>query len=91
MKANGEAPRRRRLLPAVLAVMTVLAGGIVVAGTATEAGAATIDTGASYVLVNRNSGKAVDVYNFATNDGARITQWARTDASNQQWQLVRIG
>ncbi|WP_211267390.1 RICIN domain-containing protein, partial [Nonomuraea candida] len=39
--------------------------------------AATVDTNAWYVLVNRNSGKALDVYNLATNDGARITQWAR--------------
>ena len=32
-------------------------------------------TRAWYVLVNRNSGKALDVYNLATTDGARITQW----------------
>jgi hypothetical protein len=43
------------------------------------------------VLVNRNSGKALDVYNFATNDGARITQWTRTNANNQQWQFVDSG
>jgi hypothetical protein len=95
MNANGEAPptapRRRRLLYAALAVLTALAGGIVVAGTATEAAAATIDTGASYVLVNRNSGKALDVYNLATNDGARITQWARNDGAQQQWQFVDSG
>ncbi|GAA2564648.1 hypothetical protein GCM10010435_41330 [Winogradskya consettensis] len=95
MNANDEgpptAPRRRGLVHAVLALMTVLAGGIVVAGTATEAGAATIDTGASYVLVNRNSGKALDVYNLATTDGARITQWARNDGAQQQWQFVDSG
>ncbi|EEP70355.1 arabinofuranosidase [Micromonospora sp. ATCC 39149] len=71
--------------------MTALGGGIVVAATATEAAAATIDTSASYVLVNRNSGKALDVYNLATSDGARITQWTRNDGTQQQWQFVDSG
>jgi len=50
-----------------------------------------VDTSASYVLVNRNSGKALDVYNLATNDGARITQWSRNNGSQQQWQFVDSG
>ncbi|MDT0347434.1 endo-1,4-beta-xylanase [Streptomyces sp. DSM 44938] len=50
-----------------------------------------IDTTAWYVLVNRNSGKALDVYNLATNDGARITQWSRNDQAQQQWQFVDSG
>ena len=50
-----------------------------------------MDTSAWYVLVNRNSGKAMDVYNWATTDGARIAQWTRTDAANQQWQFVDSG
>ena len=70
---------------AVLAAMaaTVLA--------AAPASAATVDTSAWYVLVNRNSGKAVDVYNLATNDGARIAQWTRNDQNQQQWQFVDSG
>jgi lysophospholipase L1-like esterase len=51
----------------------------------------TVDTSAWYVLVNRNSGKALDVYNSATNDGARITQWARGNGANQQWRFVDSG
>ena len=58
---------------------------------AQPAGAATVDPNASYVLVNRNSGKALDVYNLATNDGARITQWTRNDQNQQQWQFVDSG
>ncbi|MGX7826411.1 endo-1,4-beta-xylanase [Actinokineospora sp. 24-640] len=50
-----------------------------------------IDTTAWYVLVNRNSGKALDLYNLATNDGARITQWSRNDGNWQQWQFVDSG
>ena len=40
---------------------------------------------------DRNSGKALDVYNMATSDGARITQWTRNDQSQQQWQFVDSG
>ncbi|MBV1851276.1 endo-1,4-beta-xylanase [Catellatospora tritici] len=50
-----------------------------------------IDTSAWYTLVNRNSGKALDVYNFSTADGGRITQWTTGTANNQQWQFVDSG
>ena len=43
------------------------------------------------MLINRNSGKALDVYNQATGDGARITQWTRNDQAQQQWQFVDSG
>ncbi|UUU37823.1 non-reducing end alpha-L-arabinofuranosidase family hydrolase [Streptomyces sp. NBC_00162] len=78
---------RRRLL-AVLAPLLLLAAylGVQPAGAATA-----VDPNASYVLVNRNSGKALDVYNLATNDGARITQWTRNDQNQQQWQFVDSG
>ncbi|MFC8348235.1 non-reducing end alpha-L-arabinofuranosidase family hydrolase [Streptomyces sp. NPDC057280] len=76
----------RRLL-AVLAPLLLVATFL----GAQPASAATVDTNATYVLVNRNSGKALDVYNMATNDGARITQWTRNDQSQQQWQFVSSG
>ncbi|GFJ81183.1 alpha-N-arabinofuranosidase [Phytohabitans houttuyneae] len=66
-------------------------GGGVITVAATSASAATVDTTAWYVLVNRNSGKALDLYNLATNDGARITQWTRNDGAQQQWQFVDSG
>ncbi|MDF0374301.1 MULTISPECIES: non-reducing end alpha-L-arabinofuranosidase family hydrolase [Streptomyces] len=58
---------------------------------AQPAAAAAVDPGTSYVLVNRGSGKALDVYNMATDDGARITQWTRNDQTQQQWQFVDSG
>ncbi|MFF5077560.1 RICIN domain-containing protein [Actinoplanes sp. NPDC000266] len=70
-------------------VAVALLAGVVLAAPA--ASAATIDTNTWYVLVNRNSGKALDVYNLATNDGARITQWTRNDGNQQQWQFVDSG
>jgi hypothetical protein len=84
--------RRRgggRLLVFLLAV--VLAAGAVVAFNTTPASAATVDTNAWYVLVNRNSGKALDVSGNSTADGAVIHQWSRHDGANQQWQFVDSG
>ena len=78
--------RPRRLL-AVLAPLLLVATFL----GAQPADAATVDPNASYVLVNRNSGKALDVYNLATGDGARITQWTRNDQNQQQWQFVDSG
>lgn len=80
-------PVRLRRLLAVLAPLLLAATFL----GAQPADAATVDPNASYVLVNRNSGKALDVYNLATGDGARITQWSRNDQAQQQWQFVDSG
>ncbi|OMI36886.1 non-reducing end alpha-L-arabinofuranosidase family hydrolase [Streptomyces sparsogenes] len=80
-------PVRLRRLLAALAPLLLVATFL----GAQPAGAATVDLNASYVLVNRNSGKALDVYNMATEDGARITQWTRNDQNQQQWQFVDSG
>jgi endo-1,4-beta-xylanase len=71
--------------PAYTAVLNTLNPG------GDPGGPSPIDTSAWYVLVNRNSGKAVDVYNLVTTDGARITQWSRNDGNQQQWQFVDSG
>jgi GH43 family beta-xylosidase len=42
-------------------------------------------------LVNRNSGKALDVAGASTADGAKVNQWADGNRTNQQWQLVKLG
>ncbi|MER7456754.1 family 43 glycosylhydrolase [Micromonospora sp. NPDC126480] len=84
-------PRRSRLTRIVAAVSALVVGGVLVMVAPAPASAATVDTNAWYVLVNRNSGKALDVYNLATNDGARITQWSRNDGNWQQWQFVDSG
>src|SRR5690606_8330832 len=54
-------------------------------------GKGSIDTSAWYTLVNRNSGKALDVYSLSTADGTRITQWAGNGGNQQQWQFVSTG
>ncbi|MGX7826412.1 family 43 glycosylhydrolase [Actinokineospora sp. 24-640] len=82
--------RRQRWGALAVAVVSALIGSLMIAGTAPSS-AASVDTSAWYVLVNRNSGKALDLYNQATNDGARITQWSRNDGNWQQWQFVDSG
>ncbi|MFF0315572.1 non-reducing end alpha-L-arabinofuranosidase family hydrolase [Micromonospora sp. NPDC005252] len=87
-------PSRRRgwLVRAVAAgAAAVVVAGAAAMAVSSPASAATVDTSAWYVLVNRNSGKALDVYNLATNDGARITQWTRNNGNQQQWQFVDSG
>ncbi|MFC8797571.1 non-reducing end alpha-L-arabinofuranosidase family hydrolase [Promicromonospora sp. NPDC057138] len=84
--------RRPRWLKRLVAatVAALLAGGGLFAVTETAA-AATVDPTAWYVLLNRNSGKAMDVSGVSTADGALIHQWTRTNANNQQFQFVDAG
>ena len=82
---------RRRWASALVVIATAVSAGVVAVAAAPAASAATVDVTASYVLVNRTSGKALDVYNLATTDGARITQWTRNDGAQQQWQFVDSG
>ncbi|AVT28164.1 glycosyl hydrolase [Plantactinospora sp. BC1] len=96
MKATGaarpaSAQRHRWRSGLAVAAAAVVAAGTLVAVTVAPASAATVDTNAWYVLVNRNSGKALDLYASATNDGARISQWTRNNGANQQWQFVDSG
>ena len=81
--------RWRRLVP--LAVAAIAVPVAVVAVPTSTSHAATVDTGAYYVLTSRHSGKAIDVFNLALNDGAPIVQWSRNDQQQQQWQFVPVG
>jgi hypothetical protein len=53
--------------------------------------AATLDPNAYYKIVNRNSGKALDVSGWSTADGANIVQWLFSGATSQQWQFIDAG
>jgi GH43 family beta-xylosidase len=75
-----------------LATVTIVVAGLsAVVPPLSPAAAATVDTSAYYVLVNRNSGKAMDVYNLATTDGAAINQFTRNDGNWQQWRFLDSG
>jgi pectate lyase len=83
-------PRRlRRLIAAVVAAATVGVGTLV--AVAVPATAASVDTSAWYLLVNRQSGKVLDVAGTSTADGAVIQQWTRNDGPWQQWKFLDSG
>ncbi|MEV6443146.1 non-reducing end alpha-L-arabinofuranosidase family hydrolase [Amycolatopsis sp. NPDC051716] len=82
--------RRRWRAGSAAAVVVAVAGGLLTVAPAT-ASAATVDTSAWYVLLNRNSGKALDVNGASTADGANLIQWTRSNATNQQFQFVDAG
>jgi hypothetical protein len=92
MTHTGSVPRRHGRWSGVVAVAVTaaLAGGISTVA-ATPAAAATVDPDTWYVLVNRGSGKALDVSGVDTGDGANVHQWTRHDGPNQQWQFVDSG
>jgi alpha-L-fucosidase 2 len=51
-----------------------------------------IDRGSGQIsLVNRLSGRALDVWEASTADGARISQWDSHGGANQRFQLVQVG
>ncbi|MBI4941834.1 MAG: RICIN domain-containing protein, partial [Actinobacteria bacterium] len=72
-------------------VVAALGGAGLTAWSTSASAAITVDTSSYYVVVNANSGKALDVWNRSTADGGEIRQYTRTDAANQQWQFVSSG
>ncbi|GHG88696.1 family 43 glycosylhydrolase [Streptomyces lanatus] len=51
----------------------------------------TAATPTSYTLVNRNSGKCLDVNGGSTADGTNIFQWTCNGGTNQKWKLEDLG
>ena len=76
----------------MFAALAASAVGLTVGLTAaTSASAASVDTSAYYVLLNRQSGKAMEVANWSTADGGVVQQWTRNDGNWQQWKFVDAG
>lgn len=50
-----------------------------------------IVSGGTYKLINRESGKALDVYNSSTADGADVIQWSTGSGNNQKWVITNMG
>ena len=55
---------------------------------AMSASAASFDESKSYVLINKNSGKALDLFDWQTEDDAKLVQWDRNDLAVQQWKII---
>jgi hypothetical protein len=52
---------------------------------------ASTDLSGTYVLVNRNSGQAMDAKGQGTADGTPVIQWTRNGGTNQEWTLAPAG
>ncbi|GAA2425471.1 RICIN domain-containing protein [Streptomyces coeruleofuscus] len=78
------------MLVAVTALLAGLLTGFGSVGRAQAATVDTVDTNAWYMLVNRGSGKALDVSGASTADGAALSQWTRHDGANQRFQLADL-
>jgi hypothetical protein len=55
-----------------------------------SSGGTGIQSGHTYKLINVNSGKALDVNNNSTADGATVIQWTDNGGTNQQWILTNL-
>ncbi|MGV2386958.1 MAG UNVERIFIED_CONTAM: RICIN domain-containing protein, partial [Thermobifida fusca] len=84
-----EWPSSVRLVMTCGGVVALLAALLTVV--ARPAMAATIDTGAYYVLVTRHSGKAMDVWEWSTANGGEIRQYDNLGGYNQQFRFVPAG
>ncbi|XVS67510.1 GDSL-type esterase/lipase family protein [Actinosynnema sp. CA-299493] len=71
------------------ALVLVTGAVAALAPTAPSAQAAAVDTTATYVVVARHSGKAMQV--GSTAEGARVSRYDVNSGADQQWQLVRLG
>ncbi|WP_305853168.1 RICIN domain-containing protein [Streptomyces sp. ICN903] len=97
MPAHSTTPRprsspRSRLRGLYAAACAALLAAVsLVALPAQEAGAAEIDTSAYYQLVSRHSGKAIDVFERSTDNGASVVQWTPGTGYNQQFRFVPSG
>jgi len=82
-------PRMKRK-PVLIGAACVLAAALlpVVVLTAGRSDAAPVDDGAAYTLISVHSGKALDVLNWSTADGAQVAQYTRNGGANQQWRLT---
>ena len=46
--------------------------------------------GNSYAIINKNSGKALDVSGRSTADNANVLQWRYTGANNELWNIEAV-
>jgi beta-glucanase (GH16 family) len=56
----------------------------------TQPASGSVTSGGIYKIVNRNSGKVLDVINRSTSDGAQIVQWSDYGIPSQQWQFYYL-
>ncbi len=50
-----------------------------------------IVSGSTYKLINKNSGKALDVSQGSQADGGDVIQWTQNSGNNQKWVITDVG
>lgn len=74
------------------ALITVLMAAGLVSVDADASAAISIDTDAAYAIINVHSGRAIDVTDWSTADGAPLQQWGYgTPQDNRHFQFVSSG
>ncbi len=76
-----------RWRPALIAVAVAATAATTAAVVVTNASAATIDQGVYYNIVNRFSGKAIQIEGSSTADGALVVQATRSSSTSQQFRF----
>src|ERR671917_323859 len=84
-RGGGRRHWRRNVLVLLGVILMVSAAAVVAPH---SANAAVIDTSAFYELVSRHSGKAIDITDRSTADGANVQQWADNGGTNQQFRVA---
>ncbi|WP_309242021.1 pectate lyase [Paenibacillus sp. S150] len=56
-----------------------------------RAEAASVSNNGLYKIINRNSGQALEVYNWSHENGANVSQWTDLGGDNQLWRFVSVG
>lgn len=73
------------------ALLTVFALILSVVSFSGKAEAASASHQGLYKIINRNSGQALEVYNWAHENGANVSQWTDLGGDNQLWRFVSVG
>lgn len=50
-----------------------------------------VESGATYLVKNRKSGKVLDIQNASSANGANAHQWSQHSGSNQRWTISHVG
>jgi hypothetical protein len=53
--------------------------------------ASTTIANGTYKIINRNSGLALDDYNWGTGNGSKVDQWSYSGGANQKWNITYLG
>lgn len=75
----------------LISLLTVLALIVVLAPAPVKISAASITNHGLYKLINRGSGKAMEVYDHSHDNGANVSQWSDWGGDCQLWRFVSVG